>query len=68
VAIPKGPDGRLDRARLETAVKHGFRVVRWHLDEPEESVPPAATKQAAANSKDPTTEGAGEERARDRGV
>jgi hypothetical protein len=69
VAIPKGPDGRLDRARLETAVKHGFRVVRWHLDEPEESVPPAAAKQAAAKSKDPTTtEGAGEERSRDRGL
>jgi F420H(2)-dependent quinone reductase len=37
VAIPTGPDGRLDRARLETAVKHGFRVVRWHLDQPEAS-------------------------------
>jgi hypothetical protein len=33
VGVPKGPDGRLDRARLETAVKYGFRVVRWHLDE-----------------------------------
>lgn len=31
--IPKGPDGRLDRARLETAVRYGFRVVRWHLEE-----------------------------------
>jgi hypothetical protein len=39
VAIPKGPDGRLDRARLQTAVKCGFRVVRWHLDQPEASVP-----------------------------
>jgi hypothetical protein len=39
VAIPTGPDGRLDRARLETAVKYGFRIVRWHLDEPEASVP-----------------------------
>jgi hypothetical protein len=39
VAIPKGPDGRLDRGRLETAVKYGFRIVRWHLDEPEASVP-----------------------------
>jgi hypothetical protein len=39
VAIPKGSDGRLDRARLETAVKYGFRIVRWHLDEPEASVP-----------------------------
>jgi len=24
VAIPKGPDGRLDRARLDAAVRHGF--------------------------------------------
>ena len=32
VAIPKGPDGRLDRTRLEAAVKHGFRIVRWHLE------------------------------------
>jgi deazaflavin-dependent oxidoreductase (nitroreductase family) len=34
VGIPKGPDGRLDRVRLEAAVQHGFRIVRWHLDEP----------------------------------
>ncbi len=33
VGVPKGPDGRLDRARLEEAVQHGFRVVRWHLGE-----------------------------------
>ena len=32
VGIPKGPDGRLDRPRLETAVAHGFRIVRWHLE------------------------------------
>lgn len=32
VAIPTGPDGRLDRPRLETAVKYGFGIVRWHLD------------------------------------
>lgn len=32
VGIPKGPDGRLDRSRLEMAVTHGFRIVRWHLD------------------------------------
>jgi hypothetical protein len=32
--IPRGPDGRLDRSRLEAAVRHGFKVVRWHLDEP----------------------------------
>jgi hypothetical protein len=33
VAIPKGPDGRLDRARLDAAVQYGFRIIRWHLDE-----------------------------------
>ncbi len=33
VGIPKGPDGRLDRSRLEDAVSHGFRIVRWHLGE-----------------------------------
>jgi len=31
VGIPKGPDGRLDRGRLEAAVSEGFRIVRWHL-------------------------------------
>jgi hypothetical protein len=31
VGIPKGPDGRLDRTRLQTAVHYGFRIVRWHL-------------------------------------
>ena len=33
VGIPKGPDGRLDRGRLETTVRYGFRIVRWHLGE-----------------------------------
>ena len=32
VGVPTGPDGRLDRDRLENAVRHGFRVIRWHLD------------------------------------
>jgi deazaflavin-dependent oxidoreductase (nitroreductase family) len=35
VGIPHGPDGRLDRTRLETAVRYGFRIVRWQLDEGE---------------------------------
>jgi len=39
--IPEGPDGRPDRAGLENAVKYGFRIVRWHLDEPG-TRPPAA--------------------------
>jgi deazaflavin-dependent oxidoreductase (nitroreductase family) len=33
VGIPRGPDGRLDRIRLQAAVQHGFRIVRWHLAE-----------------------------------
>ena len=33
VGIAQDPDGRFDRAQLETAVRYGFRVVRWHLDE-----------------------------------
>lgn len=33
VGVPKGPDGRLDRGRLETAVRYGFRIVRWRLGE-----------------------------------
>jgi deazaflavin-dependent oxidoreductase (nitroreductase family) len=32
VGIPKGPDGRLDRNRLEAAVNYGFRIVRWQLE------------------------------------
>ena len=35
VAIPKGPDGRLDRASLDAAIRHGFRIIRWHLDRTE---------------------------------
>jgi hypothetical protein len=33
VGVPKGPDGQLDRDRLETAIRYGFRIVRWHLEE-----------------------------------
>ena len=32
--IPKRPDGSLDPARLQAALHHGFRIVRWHLDGP----------------------------------
>jgi deazaflavin-dependent oxidoreductase (nitroreductase family) len=34
VAIPQNAEGRLDRDRLQTALRYGFRVVRWHLDPP----------------------------------
>jgi deazaflavin-dependent oxidoreductase (nitroreductase family) len=30
--IPETPDGHLDRDRLQTALRYGFRVVRWHLE------------------------------------
>lgn len=30
VAIPRGADGRLDPGRLDAAVRHGFRIIRWH--------------------------------------
>jgi len=32
VAIPKDSAGRYDRARLELAIRHGFCIVRWHLE------------------------------------
>lgn len=32
IGIPKTSEGRLDRDRLETAIKYGFRIVRWRLD------------------------------------
>jgi len=28
-----GPDGRLDRPGLEAAVRHGFTLIRWRLDQ-----------------------------------
>lgn len=34
VGIPQDPEGRLDRDRLEAALRYGFRVVRWRLDNP----------------------------------
>ena len=42
VGIPKGPDGHLDRVRLGTAVRYGFRVVRWRLGDPGEDGQPAS--------------------------
>lgn len=37
VGAGTGPDGRPDRRRLETAVRYGFRVIRWHVEEPAET-------------------------------
>ncbi|MDE3076065.1 MAG: hypothetical protein KGJ86_11605 [Chloroflexota bacterium] len=34
IGIPKGPDGHLDKTHLRTGVQHGFRIVRWRLEEP----------------------------------
>jgi hypothetical protein len=31
IPIPRRPDGRLDPEVLGTALRHGFRIVRWHL-------------------------------------
>ena len=30
IAIPQQPDGTLDDAKLQAAIDHGFRIVRWH--------------------------------------
>jgi hypothetical protein len=34
VPIPRHEDGHFDRATLESAVAHGFRIVRWQVDPP----------------------------------
>lgn len=31
VPIPRRPDGRLEPDALNAALRHGFRIVRWHL-------------------------------------
>jgi hypothetical protein len=31
IPLPRRPDGRLDPDALAAAIKHGFRIVRWHL-------------------------------------
>jgi hypothetical protein len=31
IGVPRDQEGRFDRAGLENAVRHGFRIVRWHL-------------------------------------
>jgi len=33
IPIPRRPDGRLEPDALDAALKHGFRIVRWHLTE-----------------------------------
>jgi deazaflavin-dependent oxidoreductase (nitroreductase family) len=30
----RGPDGEIDRGKVEAAVDHGFRVIRWRFDQP----------------------------------
>jgi hypothetical protein len=30
IPIPRDADGHFDREKLEAAVRHGFRIVRWH--------------------------------------
>ena len=29
-----GPDGQIDRGKVEAAVGYGFRIIRWHFDRP----------------------------------
>ena len=33
VGIPRGAGGHLDPGSVAAAVRHGFRIVRWHLDQ-----------------------------------
>ncbi len=42
VRIPRGPEGHLDRAMLQAAIDHGFRIVRWHPDPLQRSSSPQA--------------------------
>jgi len=30
----KGPDGGIDRSKVEAAVRYGFRIIRWHIKAP----------------------------------
>jgi hypothetical protein len=55
VRVPKGPDGRLDRGKLESALRYGFRIIRWHLDNPgsadsDSSAPETAAVERRAGS------------------
>ena len=48
VRVPREPDGRFDREKLEAALRYGFRIIRWHVEEagaPDSS--PSAPKNAA---------------------
>lgn len=33
IPLPRRPDGRLEPDALNAAIGHGFRIVRWHLDD-----------------------------------
>jgi F420H(2)-dependent quinone reductase len=33
ITLPRRPDGRLEPDALDAALRHGFRIVRWHLGE-----------------------------------
>lgn len=45
IGIPQRPDGRLDGTKLQAAIEHGFRIVRWHQE--------PATRPRAAESARP---------------
>ncbi len=39
-----GPDGQIDRGRVETAVGYGFRIIRWRLEEESGRTSPATRR------------------------
>jgi deazaflavin-dependent oxidoreductase (nitroreductase family) len=47
VPIPRDPNGRLDRPTLDTAIRNGFRIVRW---EPITSIAHGASMSGPAPS------------------
>ncbi len=47
VRIPRDADGRFDRGALETAIRHGFRIVRRELDPDDQSAPAGMNTGAA---------------------
>ena len=48
IGISRGPDGRFDPTGLQTAVRHSFRIVRWHLDDTDAAA--ATARPGAASS------------------
>ena len=49
IRIPRGADGRFDRAALDQAVRHGFRIVRWQLDDRDPALRAGARQDASSS-------------------